>query len=783
MLTSENTNGPIVLVSKNISFTFPFGYAYLAGYLIQQGEKNVKILFKPEDPLRYKSFIKEIMSLKPVLVGFGSLYPDLYSIRELITILNKEKRDFPIVIGGQMVTPTPEFAMEITKADYGVIGEGEITLYKLVSTLREQKSPFEIKGLAIREGKNITLTGKEEYIEDMSKLPPVPYDLIPSKKWLNIGRYYVNKAQPHWRFNDRVVAIHGGRGCPFRCNFCYHHSKPRYRTVSNMMAEANELIKRYNANMLYFGDDLVLSSPQRAKELTESIVKLCRPVEYSVSCRFDILNRMDDELLCEMKRTGCRIMGLGIESGSQRILDIMDKKITVENILTGMRRLKDASILPTVSIMVGQLTETVEDVQKSIDLMLKTLRYDKNINYAFTITTPFPGTELYSIALKNEVLKNNYDFYQKFDANKQFGKVSINLSNMSDEKVEEMLQKLNTEYTKEKRKQIGNIVNIIEFCRNLILRIYNKINKIIFDKLPDNKMFLPIKKLYNLVYELTQITLDKLRLYALGIYKIDIKKLIKKITPKFLIKLSKKIISSFAGRHNNISGNYKILKKPNFNELKIKYSDTWKNNSIPREQIKLTKQQLQNFQNIPPMKSLIDLLSNIETSGKKLLEIGCSTGYYSEIFKKAGIMVEYEGCDYSKSFIKLAEETYPGINFKVCDATMLNYGDNQFDIVISGCCILHIIDYQKAISEAIRISKKYVLFHRTPILHNHKTTFLTKTGYGVEMLEIFFNEKELINFFNQSKIKIKKTDTHAQFLINGLDEPVLMKSYLCKKYE
>lgn len=516
MLKSKNTNGPIVLISKEISFAFPFSYAYLAGYLVQQGEKNVKILFRPEQRSPYdRKFIKKIIALKPLLVGFGSLYPDLYMVRELIKILKEEKCNFPIVIGGQMVTPTPEFAVEITEADYGVTGEGEITLYKLVSALRKQKIPSSVKGLVIRDGKNITLTGPGEYIEDLSKLPPIPYDLFPSENWLHVGRFYANRAQPHWHFNDRVVAIHGGRGCPFNCNFCYHHSRPRYRAISDMMAEADKLIKQYNANMLYFGDDLVLSSPDRAKELTKLIAKLHRPVEYSISCRFDILDRMDDELLHEMKRTGCRIMGLGVESGSQRILDIMHKKITVEQIITGMRRLKNAGILPSVSIMVGQLTETAEDVQKSMDLMLKTLKYNKNINYAFTITTPFPGTELYDIAFQKGILKEHRDFYRKFDINKQFSGVSVNLSNMSDAKVGEMHKKLKTAYEIEKRKQIGKTVAEIEKWRRRGYGLYKKTNRMFFDKFPDNQMLVLIKKPYTWIHELIQIILDKWRLHLL----------------------------------------------------------------------------------------------------------------------------------------------------------------------------------------------------------------------------------------------------------------------------
>jgi radical SAM superfamily enzyme YgiQ (UPF0313 family) len=518
--TSNGTNkkGPIVLIPKDVAYTFPFGYAYLAGYLIEKGEK-VMVLFRPEKSSRFEKFVQEIIDLKPALVGFGTLYPDLYPIKKLVELLNKAGRNFPIVVGGQMVTPTPEFAVQITGADFGVIGEGEIILDELVKALRAGKDVGEVKGLAINSGDKISFTGSGEFIKDMSKLPQIPYELFPSSKWLSIGRHYVGKSQPHWHYNDRVIAIHGGRGCPFNCNFCYHHSLARYRSIDDMFKEVKILLKKYDANMLYFGDDLVLATPTRAKELVQAMRELDKKIEYSVSCRFDILDRLSDEILKEMKETGCRIMGLGIESGSQRILDIIDKRITVEQILKGMRRLKDTGILPSVSIMVGQYTETLEDVEKSIDLMLKTLDYDKNINYAFTITTPFPGTELYDIALEKGLIKDHLDFYKKFDSEKEMNGLTVNLSAMNDEEVVAMHKKIKALYLERKRERVGQKALAVEYVRGFVFRIYNKIDKKIMEKLPKSFPFTLIKKVFEYCHDAIQILLDKLRLYLLDLNK------------------------------------------------------------------------------------------------------------------------------------------------------------------------------------------------------------------------------------------------------------------------
>jgi len=144
---------------------------------------------------------------------------------------------------------------------------------------------------------------------------------------------------------------------------------------------------------------------------------------------------------------------------------------------------------------------------------------------------------------------------------------------------------------------------------------------------------------------------------------LKIKNLIKKILPKNLLKWIKKYISFFHTQ-DTISKNYQILKNPNLIKLRAKYNDAWKDSSIPQKQLKLSKKEMPNFINVVPMRALINLLKKFDTNGKNLLEIGCSNGYYSEVLKKAGFNINYEGCDYSEKFIKLAKKRYPTINFK-----------------------------------------------------------------------------------------------------------------------
>ncbi len=217
-----------------------------------------------------------------------------------------------------------------------------------------------------------------------------------------------------------------------------------------MIDEARQALERFDGNMLYFSDDLGLASPKRARQLIQELKKINRPVEFSVSARFDILKRMDDHLLSDLKTSGCRIMGLGIESGSDRILDIIGKNCTAEDIQNGLSRLHQHNILPTVSIMVGQLSETRDDVEASIRLMKESVRINPQIQYAFTLTTPFPGSALYEHIFDQGLLQSHREFYDRYFAGASDFTQVVNLSAMGDKEVMEMFNKLNTSYQKAK---------------------------------------------------------------------------------------------------------------------------------------------------------------------------------------------------------------------------------------------------------------------------------------------------------------------------------------------
>jgi ubiquinone/menaquinone biosynthesis C-methylase UbiE len=141
----------------------------------------------------------------------------------------------------------------------------------------------------------------------------------------------------------------------------------------------------------------------------------------------------------------------------------------------------------------------------------------------------------------------------------------------------------------------------------------------------------------------------------------------------------------------------------------------------------------------------------------KLLEVGCGSGYYSEVLATllpAG--VQYTGIDYSDAMIARARAHYPSTTFEVADATRLPYADGAFDIVFNGVSLMHIVDYQAAIREAARVAAHYCIFHTVPVFDDHRTTFLTKYAYGAPVVEIIFGKQELMSLCNESGLRLER---------------------------
>ena len=210
----------------------------------------------------------------------------------------------------------------------------------------------------------------------------------------------------------------------------------------------------------------------------------------------------------------------------------------------------------------------------------------------------------------------------------------------------------------------------------------------------------------------------------------------------------------------------------------------WQNEQLPQRQRRLVEKELTAFRQGHPVvafdvfvRSLRDISGAAESS--TLLEVGCSSGYYNEVLRHADLKIQYSGCDYSEPFIDLARDLYPELRFDVQDATALTYVDNAFDIVVSGCCLLHIPEYSAAIFETARVARSHAIFHRTPVMIGSPTKCYVKRAYGIDTVEFHFNEAELLELFEKAGLELLETHSWAEHIVG--EKGKATRTYVCRK--
>lgn len=205
-----------------------------------------------------------------------------------------------------------------------------------------------------------------------------------------------------------------------------------------------------------------------------------------------------------------------------------------------------------------------------------------------------------------------------------------------------------------------------------------------------------------------------------------------------------------------VSTNYRRLSPDEVPAIAAELDEAWKSPEIPlRQWISVVRSEVERYRDgeaQPHFDILVRAMKRTGLVNPSVLEVGCSSCFYSEILTIGGFPARYTGCDYSEAYERLAKELYPGAAFKLGDARDLPFDDNAFDVLISGCVLLHTYQYEKVISESARVAKRWVVMNRTPV--TVETTFLEKEAYRVRCLEVWFGEEELLGLFAKYGLEV-----------------------------
>ncbi len=392
-------------LDKGREFRQKLGILAVAGYLRSIGNITPRIIDSLADGLTLADLRSLVKQEQPDIVGFSVLTFNLLDCLEVAKIIREVCPHTKVCFGGFHPTIYPNETLSLPEVDFVVSGEGEITFTELVLALSDPSNTnnvklHEIEGLGWKDKKGeLYINDSREVVSNLDTLPMVAHDLI------DLSKYEVVLAN-----ESNVASIQTSRGCPFKCSFCdIRQSKYRYRSAEKVLDEMI-FLKNLGIKELFIIDDTFTVNRKRVIELCKLLINERINIKFKISSRVDTI---DQEMLDLLAASGCYRIHYGVETGSQRLLDYLEKGVTIQQIVSGLEMTKESGIEVFAYMMIGIPTETRSEIDQSVNFV-KILKPDY-VDYS--ICTPFPKTKLYEISFENDHAFKDYwgEFARKPD--------------------------------------------------------------------------------------------------------------------------------------------------------------------------------------------------------------------------------------------------------------------------------------------------------------------------------------------------------------------------------
>ena len=405
---------------------FPYGLGYIASIMRHAGHE-VTIFDQATTHASNENlyaYIKNNPSFNFIGLGFQAAYFHVcYGVAQAI---KEACGDIPFVLGGSAPSASPEYFLNKFKADYVLIGETEYSINKLLKVIEAKEDPKGVPGLYWREDGEIKHNPKTPPCNNLDDLP------FPAWELFNMHSYTFPRRQDGIDHLCRSLGMLTTRGCPYACKFCFRLEPGfRMRSKENVIEELRYLIGKYNINFMNFHDDLFMANKKRTLDMCEAFLESGLKFNWLCNGRFNVADR---DQLKMMKKSGCIHISYGLESGDQKILDEMDKRITVQQIYEVSRMTKEEGMLVTVPAMFGLPGETRESISKTVDVILAvTSFHDKR---TLRPMQPYPGSFYYNYCVHEGHLKDEDDFYNRYFSSEKW---TVNLTDIPSNELDQVV--------------------------------------------------------------------------------------------------------------------------------------------------------------------------------------------------------------------------------------------------------------------------------------------------------------------------------------------------------
>lgn len=452
---------PPVFFGKKESLGLPpLGVLYIATFLKEKGIP-VRVIDACIRGHTLEELIKEILDEGPDIIGFSSMTCQVRNVLEIARELKKKKPSASIVVGGHHVNATRGelfgFGGDI---DFLFYGEGEKEFYNFVKALDEKKSFTGVRGLIYRENNETVVNEPPAPIENLDELPFPDLNLL-DVRWYDI---YYAKSLP-------LTSLLASRGCPYGCIYCSaslaHGKSFRFRSPVNIVDEIACNYHKYGIKQFVIKDSTFTANKQWVYDICSEIQRRGLKIHWNCNTRADLL---DEGLLTAMKKSGCHSIAFGVESGSQKILDVLKKGTTLRKVKEGISLCKKVGIERTGTFMIGNPTETEEDARETL-AFIKAL----DLDLAFTfVTIAYPGTAIYDWAVQHNALSDRFWYMKKSEKAFAGGweiNGSLKLDRFPRRRVMKMVKKANKDFyvrTAFVLKRLKKIKSWADIRRNLM---------------------------------------------------------------------------------------------------------------------------------------------------------------------------------------------------------------------------------------------------------------------------------------------------------------------------
>jgi len=364
----------------------PLGLMYIAAVLEKLGHE-VHLIDADVEEMSVNNLLDVVRQEKPDVMGLSATTPIYNSAVMLFESVKKINPEIITIFGGNHITALPQRTMEeCPEIDYGVLGEGEVVIERLMNALVAKEPVDEIKSLTFRRDGEIIVNEGRTPVEDVDTLP------LPARHLMKYEKYLWSV--PHKGIVP-VTSIISQRGCPFQCIFCSANfmfpGKTRYRDIIKVIDEMEEVVKKFNIDHFMICDDTLTLNVEKVSRMCKEIKRRNLKISFEGYTR---ANTITEALLLELKEAGLVRLSFGIETGNPKILKAIKKGVELEDLKTAYKLCKKVGIEARGSLMIGHPFETKETVQQSLDFV-KTLDCDQMY---VNVTTPYPGSELYDLA-------------------------------------------------------------------------------------------------------------------------------------------------------------------------------------------------------------------------------------------------------------------------------------------------------------------------------------------------------------------------------------------------